>query len=165
MIGKFLKSPSLGLAIWVTAANAGHCGSPLSAGRLVVADSTGGKSGSQDTTSSGGSSQGAGTLSYGNILGKWCGVTSNPNLTNYLFTRDTLTVNHLSNKQTVVLKLDNYEFSGAMVIVHYFAKSAKAGSVAGNQRVDVTFGEFSADGKTMAQVKTSGSPAYLFVRC
>jgi hypothetical protein len=104
-------------------------------------------------------------LSYGNILGKWCGITSNPNLTNYLFTRDKLTVTHLSTKQTTVLKLAGYEFSDAKVVVHYYAKSAKSGSVPGKERVDVTFGEFGADGQTMAQVKTSGSQPYKFVRC
>jgi hypothetical protein len=107
----------------------------------------------------------AGALSYANILGKWCGVNSNPNLTNYLFTRDKLTVTHLSSGKTTVLKLDSYDFSDAVVVVHYFAKSATSGGTPGKEKVDVTFGEFSADGKIMVQVKTSGSEAYRFVRC
>jgi hypothetical protein len=107
----------------------------------------------------------AGALSYASILGKWCGIKGNPNLTNYLFTRDKLTVTHLSTGKTTVLELDRYDFSDATVAVHYFAKSGTSGGTPGNKKVQVIFGEFGPDGKTMVQVKTSGSEAYRFVRC
>jgi hypothetical protein len=110
-------------------------------------------------------SESAATLSYNTILGKWCGLSSNPNLTNYLFARDTLTVTFLRGKSTSVLKVDHYDFSDSTVVLYYFAASPDEGGTPGNTLVQVTFGNFSPDDQTMEQPPSDEGGLYRFKRC
>ena len=105
----------------------------------------------------------AAALSYDNILGKWCGLASNPNPSIDLFTRDALTVTFPS--RTVVLKIDHYNFSDSTVIMHYFAAAPERGSTPGQQVLNVTFENFSSDGQTMDQRPNEQGGRYRFKRC
>ena len=107
----------------------------------------------------------AATLSYDNILGNWCGVTSNPNLTNYFFTNGNLTVTFLPGRTTSTLTVDHYEFSDSTVVLFYLAASPKKGGTPGNTLVQVTFENFSPDGQTMNQRPSEQGGLYRFVRC
>jgi hypothetical protein len=110
-------------------------------------------------------SESAATLSYDNILGNWCGQNSNPNLTNYLFARDTLTVTFLPDKTTSVLKIDHYDFSDSAVVVYYLAASPDKGSTPGNMLFQVTYYNFGSDGQTMQQKPSDRGGLYRFKRC
>ena len=114
--------------------------------------------------SSGGS---AVALTYDDILGKWCGVSTNPNLTNLLFSRDRLIVFHLANNTQTTLQVDHYEFTDTEVMLYYLAAGTaktQQGSP-GNERVYATYRDFGADGKTMIQVATKYAGQYRFIRC
>jgi hypothetical protein len=107
----------------------------------------------------------ADTLTYDNILGKWCGAQTNPNWVNLLITRDALTITHLPNKVVNKLSIDHFEFTDTTAIIHYFAAEALNG-VAGKNLFRVSYGDFGADGKSMVQLSNSVQPrdAY-YKRC
>jgi hypothetical protein len=93
----------------------------------------------------------AAKLSYGNILGNWCG-----DVTDYSFTRTSLTVTFHSDKSTRVWKIKSYEFSDTWINVNW--------SFGGN----TVFAEFSDDGLRMAQQANTGGdkgPRRPFRRC
>jgi len=114
---------------------------------LVVAASNGG----QD--SNGGESQGASgaELSYKNIAGKWCGLT-----TNYEFSRDMLIVVFLDHSPTKRFTVTSYDYSGDKIVMHW---------INNGEKLYTEFSEFSSDGRTMAQVKSSVGPRRPFHRC
>ena len=93
----------------------------------------------------------AAKLNEDDILGKWCGET-----TNYVFTRDRLTVTWHDNNNRRVLRIRKMEFSEDWVDITW--------TDGGN----TVFGEFSADGRRMAQqANTHGDrgPHRAFRRC
>jgi len=96
-------------------------------------------------------------LSYKDILGKWCGVTSNPTMSNREFTRKTLisTVFPAGNK--VVVTVDRYEFSPSTVKLYFTYPSGK--------HANVIYDRFSSDNKKMSQQETKGYGRYTFIRC
>jgi len=107
----------------------------------------------------------AAPLSYNSILGSWCGQSSNPNLTNYLFARDTLTVTFFPAKTKSVLKIDHYDFSDSAIVLYWLAASPDQGGTSGNTLVQVTFGNFSSDDQTMQQQPNDEAGLYRFKRC
>jgi hypothetical protein len=111
--------------------------------------------------------QSGGTLSYNNILGKWCGVSTNPNLTNMLFARDTLTITHLPQNTTTVFAVDHYEFTDTMVKLHYRASGTALTPVPSKEIFRADYSDFSSDGKTMSQpaIPNINRGAYHFMRC
>ncbi len=110
-------------------------------------------------------SESAATLSYNSILGSWCGLSSNPNLTNYLFARDTLTVTFFPAKTKSVLKIDHYDFSDSAIVLYWFGASPNQGGTPGNTLLQVTFGNFSSDDQTMQQQPSDEAGLYRFKRC
>jgi hypothetical protein len=110
--------------------------------------------------------QTAGKITYDDILGKWCGVSSNPNWTNMLFARDTLKITQLPAKTIKVFKVDQYEFTDTSVLVNFLAAGDPlAPTPAGKEVFQATYSDFSSDGKTMSQSAIPGRGAYHFKRC
>jgi hypothetical protein len=110
--------------------------------------------------------QSASTLTYDDILGKWCGVSSNPYWTNMLFSRDTLTITQLPKKTTVVFKVNHYEFTDTTVSVSYLAGGDRLSPTASGKEIfQATYADFGSDGKTMSQPAIPGRGAYHFMRC
>ncbi len=73
-------------------------------------------------------------LNYEDILGKWCGET-----TNYVFSRASLIVTWHDSNDRRVLRIRRYEFSDDWINVIY------------RDDGNTVFSEFSADGRRMAQ--------------
>ena len=90
-------------------------------------------------------------LTFKDIAGKWCGLT-----TNYQFNRDLLIVTFLDRSPTKRFKVTSYEYSADKVTMHWLNEGKK---------LFTEFSEFSADGRTMAQVKSSVGPRRPFHRC
>jgi len=90
-------------------------------------------------------------LAFKNIAGKWCGET-----TNYTFSRDTLVVVFHDGSPTKRFKVTSYEYSGGNVTMHWLNKGEK---------LFTDFNEFSADGRTMVQIKNKVGPRRPFHRC
>jgi hypothetical protein len=110
-------------------------------------------------------SQSASALAYNDILGKWCGVSSNLNWTNMLFARDVLTITHLPQKATTVFKIDHYEFTDTIVTVYYRSISPAPAPVPGRKIFKAVYLNFSSDRKTMSQPAGVNQNAYRFTRC
>jgi hypothetical protein len=110
-------------------------------------------------------SKSAVALTYDNIIGTWCGAKTNPNRTNQLIARATLTVVHLPENSRVVLKIDHFEFTDTTVTIHYFSAGPSEGGTPGKVLTSVDYGDFSADGKTMVQKPSSAGGLYRFARC
>ena len=90
-------------------------------------------------------------LTYANILGGWCGDT-----TDYMFTRSALTVTFHSDGSTRVLKVKNYEFSPTRINVIWLD--------GGN----TIFGDYNRSRRSMAQLPNSEGdkgPRRPFHRC
>jgi hypothetical protein len=100
----------------------------------------------------------AAALTYADILGGWCGVRSNPNRTNYTFTRKTLTVTFLPGRTKKVFKVDNYDFSDTGTVTLFYWQAR-------DERRQVHFGDFSSDGREMFQQSSEAGGLYRFVRC
>ncbi len=93
----------------------------------------------------------AAKLNEDDIFGKWCGQT-----TNYVFTRNSLTVTWHNSSDRRVLRIRKYDFSDQWIDVVY------------DDGGNTIFGEFSADGRRMAQQpNTHGDkgPRRSFRRC
>jgi hypothetical protein len=93
----------------------------------------------------------AAALTFKTISGKWCGVT-----TNYVFTRDSLSVVFLDRSPTRKFKVTNYEDLGDTIKMHWEAN---------NEKLFTDFAEFSADNRTMAQQPSEAGPRRPFRRC
>ena len=91
-------------------------------------------------------------LTYRNIAGRWCGLT-----TNYEFTVDKLIVVFLDGSPTRRFTVTSYEYSGDMITMHWISKDG--------EKLYTEFSEFSSDGRTMAQVKSDVGPRRPFHRC
>jgi hypothetical protein len=114
------------------------------------------------------STKSAVAMTYDNIIGTWCGAKTNPNWTNQLIARTTLTIVHLPENSKVILKIDHFEFTDTNVTIHYYAAPGKqGGGTPGNKLTQVMYGDFSADGKTMVQGASgiAGTGQYHFTRC
>jgi hypothetical protein len=90
-------------------------------------------------------------LSFKNIGGKWCGLT-----TNYIFTQNSLTVTFHDGTPTRKFQVTGYEYLGDTVKMHWLSKGEK---------LYTDFSEFSADNRTMAQQKNEAGPRRPFRRC
>lgn len=93
----------------------------------------------------------AAALSADDILGKWCGET-----TNYVFARNALTVTWHDRNDRRVLGIRKYDFSEEWINVIF------------DDGANTVFAEFSADGRRMAQQpNTHGDkgPRRPFRRC
>ncbi len=104
-------------------------------------------------------------LTAKNIYGQWCGASTNPNLTKDIFAANSLTVVHLPGNTKTVLKVDRYEYTATTITVYYYSAGSGQGGTPGNVLVNVTYGNFSADGKTMNQLPNSQGGLYVFTRC
>jgi hypothetical protein len=98
-----------------------------------------------------GSSGAASALAFKDIAGKWCGETSN-----YTFNRDTLVVVFHNGSPTKRFTVAGYEYLDGIVKMHWL-KDDKA--------LFTDFSEFSANGRTMAQVKSDVGSRRPFHRC
>ncbi len=112
-----------------------------------------------------GTSQSASALAYNDILGKWCGATSNLNWTNMLFARDVLTITHLPRKTTTVFKIDHYEFTDTMVTVYYRSAGPAPAPFSDKKLFKAVYSNFSSDRKAMSQPAGINRDAYRFTRC
>ena len=90
-------------------------------------------------------------LSYKNIGGLWCGLT-----TNYEFTPDLLIVTFLDGSPTKRFPVTGYDYARSVITMHWLNNGEK---------LYTEFTEFSADGRTMAQVKSNVGPRRPFHRC
>lgn len=93
----------------------------------------------------------AAALTFKSIAGKWCGLT-----TNYIFTKNTLTVSFHDGTPTRKFQVTDYEYLGDTIKMHW---------VSNNEKLYTDFAEFSADGRTMAQQKSEAGPRRPFRRC
>jgi hypothetical protein len=110
-------------------------------------------------------SKSAVALTYDNIIGTWCGAKSNPNWTNQLIARNTLTVVHLPGNSRVVLNIDHFEFTDTTATIHYYSAGPSEGGTPGKVLTRVLYGDFSADGRTMIQQPSKAGGLYRFTRC
>lgn len=94
---------------------------------------------------------GAYALSFKDIAGKWCGVSSN-----YNFSHNRLIVTFNNGSPTRNFKVTSYEFFDTKVTMHWLNEDKK---------LFTEFSEFSADGRTMAQMKNDVGPRRPFHRC
>jgi hypothetical protein len=90
-------------------------------------------------------------LTFKNIAGKWCGQT-----TNYEFSADALKVTFLDGSPDLTFKITGYDYSDDTVAMRWHNQ---------DKPLFTEFSEFSADGKTMAQVKSDVGPRRPFHRC
>lgn len=93
----------------------------------------------------------AAALSFKNIAGKWCGLT-----TNYFFTQNSLTVSFHDGSPARKFQVTSYEYLGDTIKMHWVSKGEK---------LFTDFSEFSADNRTMAQQKNDAGPRRPFRRC
>ncbi len=91
-------------------------------------------------------------LSFQNIAGKWCGLT-----TNYEFSRDLLIVTFLDHSPTKRFTITSFDYTGDKIVMHWLSND--------REKLYTEFSEFSADGRTMAQVKSDVGPRRPFHRC
>ena len=115
---------------------------------LIVAANGGTDSNGGGETPAGSSS---GALSFQNIAGKWCGLT-----TNYEFSRDLLIVTFLDGAPTKRFPVTGYDYVEDKIVMHWLNNGEK---------LYTEFSEFSSNGRTMAQVKSNVGPRRPFHRC
>jgi hypothetical protein len=90
-------------------------------------------------------------LTFQNLAGKWCGIT-----TNYQFSSDMLVVMFHDGAPTRSFKVTGYEYTGDVITMRWV--------IEGEDRL-TEFSEFSADNTEMAQVQTKTAPRRPFHRC
>ncbi|HTT48990.1 MAG TPA: hypothetical protein VMG39_13430 [Pseudolabrys sp.] len=90
-------------------------------------------------------------LSYKNISGRWCGLT-----TNYEFASHLLIVTFLDGSPTKRFEVTSYEYDGDVITMHW---------VNNGEKLFTQFNEFATDGRSMAQVKSEVGPRRPFHRC
>jgi hypothetical protein len=93
----------------------------------------------------------SGTLSFQNIAGKWCGLT-----TNYEFSRDLLIVTFLDHSPTKRFTITSFDYTDDKIVMHWLSNGEK---------LYTEFSEFSSNGRNMAQVKSNVGPRRPFHRC
>jgi hypothetical protein len=113
-------------------------------------------------------SKSAVALTYDDILGTWCGAKTNPDWTNQLIARTTLTVVHLPQNSRTILKIDHFDFTDAIVTIYYLSagRSQQSGTgIPGKVLTQVRYGDFGPNDKTMVQKSSDIGGAYHFTRC
>jgi len=90
-------------------------------------------------------------LTFKNLAGKWCGVT-----TNYEFSSKLLVVTFHDGTPERRFEVTSYEYTSDVIAIHW---------VSGGEKLFTEFGEFSADGSQMAQVQSKVGPRRPFHRC
>jgi hypothetical protein len=90
-------------------------------------------------------------LTFQNLAGKWCGIT-----TNYQFSSDTLAVMFHDGAPTLNFKVTGYDYNDDVITMRWVSE--------GQDRV-TEFSEFNADDTEMAQVQTKTAPRRPFHRC
>ncbi len=98
----------------------------------------------------------AASLAYADILGKWCGSRNNPNITNYTFTRNQLTVQFLSNDTKKVFEIENFEFTDTVITMNWKLNA--------KDRRWTKF-EFLSNRSILVQLPNEAGPRYEFSRC
>jgi hypothetical protein len=94
----------------------------------------------------------ADAMTYKDIAGQWCG-----DVTDYVFTPNTLTVKFHDSRPANVFKITKYTYSADGVTVNWV-------NAAGNESVTV-FAEFGRNPITMAQQPNGDKPRRPFHRC
>jgi hypothetical protein len=90
-------------------------------------------------------------FSFKDISGKWCSEAGD-----YNFRRDTLVATFHDGTPTRRFKVTSYEYSSDTVTMYWLYKGGK---------LYTEFSEFSADGRTMAQLEGESGPLRAFRRC
>ena len=94
----------------------------------------------------------AGAMTYKDIAGQWCG-----DVTDYVFTPDTLTVKFHDSRPANVFKITKYTYNNNSVRIDWL-------NDAGKESVTV-FAEFVGNSTTMAQQQNGDKPRRAFHRC
>src|SRR5512143_1711247 len=93
----------------------------------------------------------AAALSFKDISRRWCSEAGD-----YNFRRDTLVATFHDGTPTRRFRVISYEYSADTVTMYWLYKGEK---------LYTEFSEFSADGRTMAQLKGESGPRRVFRRC
>ena len=91
----------------------------------------------------------ADATTYGDIAGQWCG-----DVTDYVFTPNTLTVKFHDNRPANVFKITTYTYTNSSVRIDWLNGAKESVTI---------FAEFS--GSKMAQQQNGDKPRRLFHRC
>jgi hypothetical protein len=93
----------------------------------------------------------ANATAYEDIAGQWCG-----DVTDYVFTPDTLTVKFHDDRPANVFKITNYTYTNDSVRIHWLN---------GADELVMVFAEFSGNKTAMAQQENEDKPRRAFHRC
>jgi hypothetical protein len=93
----------------------------------------------------------AGATTYEDIAGQWCG-----DVTDYVFTPDTLTVKFHDNRPANVFKITKYAYTDDSVRISWLN---------GADELVMAFAEFNGSHTAMAQQENEGKPRRAFHRC
>ena len=93
----------------------------------------------------------AAALVFEDISGKWCGSAIS-----YTFAPGKLTVLVNEGNRRIEYKIDNYQFADDAITVNW---------VRDGEKLFTKFGEFSRDGRSMAQQQNADGPRREFRRC
>lgn len=94
----------------------------------------------------------AAALSFKDIAGRWCGLSSN-----YTFARDSLTVTFQDATPARRFKVISYEFLPHTIKMHWLDSKG--------EKLFTEFSEFAPNGQSMAQQKNDAGPRRPFNRC
>jgi hypothetical protein len=93
----------------------------------------------------------ANATTYEDIAGQWCG-----DVTDYVFTPDTLTVKFHDDRPANVFKITKYTYTDDSVRIDWLN---------GDEELITVFAEFSGNKTTMAQQGSGDKPRRAFHRC
>jgi hypothetical protein len=93
----------------------------------------------------------AGATTYEDIAGQWCG-----DVTDYVFTPDTLTVKFHDNRPANAFKITKYAYTDDSVRISWLN---------GADELVMAFAEFNGSHTAMAQQENEGKPRRAFHRC
>jgi hypothetical protein len=93
----------------------------------------------------------ADAMTYEDIAGQWCG-----DVTDYVFTPDTLTVKFHDARPANVFKITKYTYTNDSVRIHWLN---------GADELVMAFAEFSGNKTAMAQQENDDKPRRPFHRC
>jgi len=93
----------------------------------------------------------ANAITYEDIAGQWCG-----DVTDYVFTPDTLTVKFHDNRPANLFKITKYTYANDSVRIHWLN---------GADELVMVFAEFSGNKTAMAQQENEDKPRRAFHRC
>jgi hypothetical protein len=99
----------------------------------------------------------ASALVEADILGRWCGDSNNPNVTNLSFGRNQLTVTFVKDGAQSKFTVTSYAFTDTVVTMNWHRDDKKPAFT--------EYGEFSSDRRAMVQLGDARFPRYVFRRC